>query len=91
MTVSSHQDQHVFHGQHFSYIVYTSLNSDYIYVRILQMNQKNCVYVNALQNIYVTLMHVFILNDLYQTEDKRSTREYLLLQVFETYVCHTGV
>jgi hypothetical protein len=41
-------------------------------------------------------MHVFILNDLYQTEDKRSTRQHLLLQDykgahFETCVRHTGV
>ena len=52
--------------------------------------------MNTLQNIHVTLMHVFISNDLYQTEDKRSTREHMLLQDFkgahfETCVCHTEV
>ena len=48
MVISSHQDQYLFHGQHFSYTVYTSLNSDYIQVCILQMNnkKKNCVYVD---------------------------------------------
>jgi len=54
------------------------------------------MWTNILQNIYVTLTHGFILNDLYQTEDKRSTREHLLLQDckrahFETCVRHTGV
>jgi len=46
MVISSHQDPYVFHGQHISYTVYTSLNSDYIHVCILQMNNKNCVYVD---------------------------------------------
>jgi len=37
-----------------------------------------------------------MLKDLYQTEDKRITREHMLLQDckeahFETCVCHTGV